>query len=61
MPALHELMPLSRRRLPYRILLILLCHKFMCCMVRWQHGQRGKARAIARAMAIRTDVIEFGT
>ena len=28
----------------------------MCCVVRWQHGQRGKARAIVRAMAIRTDV-----
>ena len=41
--------------------LVLLCHKFVCCMVRWQHGQRGKARAIVRAMAIRTDVIEFGT
>ena len=46
-------------RFDYR--LILLCHKFVCCVVRWQHGQRGKARAIARAMAIRTDVIEFGT
>ena len=42
-------------------ILVLLCHKFMCCVVRWQHGQRGKARAIVRAMAIRTDVIEFGT
>ena len=22
--------------------IILLCHKFVCCVVRWQHGQRGK-------------------
>jgi ABC-type polar amino acid transport system ATPase subunit len=29
--------------------------------MRWQHGQRGKARAIARAMAMRMDVMEFGT
>jgi hypothetical protein len=29
--------------------------------MRWQHGQRGKVRAMARAMAILTEVIEFGT
>jgi hypothetical protein len=30
-------------------------------VVRWQHGQRGKARAMVRAMAVRMDVIEFDT
>jgi hypothetical protein len=30
-------------------------------VVRWQQGQRGTARAIARAMTVRTEVIEVGT
>ena len=41
--------------------LILPCHKYWRSKVRWQHGQRGSVREIARAMAIRKDVIEFGT
>jgi hypothetical protein len=40
---------------------VLLCHKFLFRVLRWQHGQRGKLRAMARAMAIRMEVIEFGT
>ena len=28
-----------------------------CCVVRWQHGQRGKARAMARAMAVSPRVV----
>jgi hypothetical protein len=41
--------------------LVLLCHKLKRSVVRWQHGHRGMLRAIARAMARRTDVIEFRT
>jgi hypothetical protein len=29
--------------------------------VRWQQGQRGRMRLMERAIAMRTDVIEFGT
>ena len=43
------------------IQLILLCHKFFRSKICWQHGQRGSVREIARAMAMRTEVIEFGT
>jgi len=43
------------------VLLILLCHKLRRRVWRWQHGHRGKLRAMARAMATRMDVIEFGT
>ena len=42
-------------------LLVLLCHKFFRSKICWQHGQRGSVREIARAMAMRTEVIEFGT
>jgi hypothetical protein len=41
--------------------LVLLCHKFFRTKICWQHGQRGSVREIARAMAMRTEVIEFGT
>ena len=41
--------------------LVLLCHKFARRMARWQHGQRGRVRAMARAMTTRTDVIEVRT
>ncbi len=41
--------------------LILLCHKLRWCLWCWQHGHRGMLRAMARAIATRTDVIEFGT
>ena len=41
--------------------LVLLCHKFLRSKVCWQHGHRGSVREIARAMAMRTEVIEFGT
>ena len=41
--------------------LISLCHKFLRLMIFWQHGHRGRVRAIARAIAMRTDVREFGT
>ena len=41
--------------------LILLCHKFAVRVVRWQQGHRGSVRAMARAMATRTEVIEFAT
>ena len=48
--------------LPQRLAcLILLCHKFFRSKICWQHGQRGSVREIARAMAMRTEVIEFGT
>jgi hypothetical protein len=30
-------------------------------VIRWQQGHRGSVRAMARAMATRTDVIEFAT
>jgi len=40
--------------------LVLLCHKFVRRSVRWQHGQRGRERARIRAIAMQTDVIEFG-
>lgn len=39
--------------------LILLCHKVMRRVVCWQQGQRGSVRAMARAIATRTDVMEF--
>lgn len=39
-------------------LLVPLCHKFV---VHWQQGQRGKRREMVRAIATRTDVMEFGT
>ena len=39
--------------------LVLLCHKFMRRVVCWQQGQRGSVRAMARAIATRTDVMEF--
>jgi len=42
-------------------LLVLLCHKFFRSKICWQHGQRGSVREIAQAMAMRTEVIEFGT
>jgi hypothetical protein len=42
-------------------LVVLLCHKFFRSKICWQHGQRGSVREIARAMAMRTEVIEFGT
>jgi hypothetical protein len=45
----------------FRSLLGLLCHKFLRLMIFWQHGHRGRVRAIARAIAMRTDVMEFGT
>jgi hypothetical protein len=45
----------------FRSLLILLCHKRVWRVVRWQQGQRGRLRAMARAIVILTDVIEFGT
>jgi hypothetical protein len=41
--------------------LVLLCHKFIGRVVHWQHGHRGRVRLMARAIVIRTDVIEFGT
>jgi hypothetical protein len=41
--------------------IVLLCHKFFRSKICWQHGQRGSVREIARAMAMRTEVIEFGT
>jgi len=41
--------------------LILLCHKTILRVSRWQHGQRGRVLAMARAIATRTDVIEVGT
>jgi hypothetical protein len=44
-----------------RVSLVLLCHKFFRSKICWQHGQRGSVREIARAMAMRTEVIEFGT
>ena len=40
--------------------LILLCHKTILRVSRWQHGQRGRVLAMARAIATRTDVIEVG-
>jgi hypothetical protein len=43
------------------LLLILLCHKFALRVVRWQQGHRGSVRAMAWAMATRTEVIEFAT
>jgi hypothetical protein len=45
----------------FDLALILLCHKFFRSKICWQHGQRGSVREIARAMAMRTEVIEFGT
>jgi hypothetical protein len=30
-------------------------------VMRWQQGQRGTTRAIARAMTVRTEVIEVAT
>jgi len=41
--------------------LILLCHKSGRRLRRWQQGQRGTTRAIARAMTVRTEVIEVAT
>ena len=41
--------------------LVLLCHKFVLRLIRWQQGQRGRVRAMSRAMVTRTDVIEFVT
>jgi CheY-like chemotaxis protein len=41
--------------------LVLLCHKFALRVVRWQQGHRGSVRAMAWAMATRTEVIEFAT
>ena len=41
--------------------LILLCHKFIRLAARWQHGQRGSVLAMMRAIATRTDVMEFVT
>ena len=41
--------------------LILLCQKTVWRVERWQQGQRGRMRLIVRAMAIRTELIEFGT
>jgi hypothetical protein len=41
--------------------LVLLCHKISLRVPRWQHGQRGSARAMARAIATRTDVMELVT
>jgi hypothetical protein len=46
---------------PAKASLFLLCHKFFRSKICWQHGQRGSVREIARAMAMRTEVIEFGT
>jgi len=40
--------------------LVLLCHKTILRVSRWQHGQRGRVLAMARAIATRTDVIEVG-
>ena len=40
---------------------VLLCHKTILRVSRWQHGQRGRVLAMARAIATRTDVIEVGT
>ena len=42
-------------------LLVLLCHKFILRVIRWQQGQRGRVRAMARAIATRTDVIVLVT
>jgi len=41
--------------------LVLLCHRLRRRVWHWQHGHRGSVRAMARAIATRTDVIEFGT
>jgi hypothetical protein len=41
--------------------LVLLCHKFILRVMRWQQGQRGRVRAMARAIVTRTDVIELVT
>ena len=41
--------------------LILLCHKFSTSFHRWQHGQRGTILTRARAMRIRTVVMEVPT
>jgi len=41
--------------------IVLLCHKLRRRPWRWQHGHRGMLRAMARAIATRTDVIELGT
>ncbi len=41
--------------------LFLLCHKFVDRVPRWQQGHRGRMRLMARAIVIRTDVMEFGT
>jgi hypothetical protein len=41
--------------------LILLCQKIVRRVMRWQHGQRGRMRLMVRVIAMRTDVIEFGT
>ena len=48
-------------RVALNTILLLLCHKFFRSKICWQHGQRGSVREIARAMAMRTEVIEFGT
>ena len=45
----------------FRSLLVLLCQKRVRRVMRWQHGQRGRMRLMVRAIAMRTDVIEFGT
>jgi hypothetical protein len=43
------------------LILFLLCHKFIRLAARWQHGQRGSVLAMMRAIATRTDVMEFVT
>jgi hypothetical protein len=43
------------------IFIVLLCHKSDRRVMRWQQGQRGRTRAIARAMTVRTEVIEVAT
>jgi hypothetical protein len=41
--------------------LFLLCHKMRRRVLRWQQGHLWMVRAMARAMATRTDVMELGT
>jgi hypothetical protein len=41
--------------------LVLLCHKIIRFVRRWQHGQRGMERARARAMTSLIEAIEFPT
>ncbi len=51
----------SRNPRVCRSSLVLLCHKTILRVSRWQQGLRGRALAMARAIATRTDVIEVGT